>query len=70
MRSTVRFHGHVRIRIIECKGTMIKRVYQSNMAGVSGRDRHLVSLEGKVEQYLQERIGGRVWVIGAGERTM
>ena len=56
-RSALRWYGHVR-RMPEDR--LAKKVYQSDVRGENGRGRPPMTWEGKVEEYIKERVpGGR-----------
>ena len=54
-RNALRWYGHVR-RMPEER--MTKKVYQSEVSGMYGRGRPPVTWEGRIEQYLGERLSG------------
>ena len=65
-RNALRWYGHVR-RMPEER--MTKRVYQSEVSGMAGRGRPPVTWEGKIEQYLGERVTGGRRAIEAAKRA-
>ena len=52
-RSALRWYGHVR-RMPEDR--LAKKVYQSDVSGENGRGRPPMTWEGKVEEYIKERV--------------
>ncbi len=65
-RNTLRWYGHVR-RMEEDR--LVKRVYDSEVAGRVGRGRPLVTWDNRVDQYVGERVGnGRGTIERAKEK--
>ena len=48
---------------------MVKKVYQSGVDVGFGRDRAPIAWEGRVEQYLRERVGGRGRIMEEAKRA-
>ena len=65
-KNTLRCYGHVK-RMPEDK--MVKKVYQSSVDGRFGRGRPSIAWEGRVEQYLRERVGGEGRIIEEAKRA-